>query len=52
MKKLKKLVALVMTAAFLLGMTQTAFADTGAPILTGLSVLTAVQDGKNISFVP
>ena len=52
MKKFKKLAVIAAAAAFVLGMAQTALADTGAPILTGLSVLTAVQDGKNISFSP
>ncbi|MDO4962150.1 MAG: cadherin-like beta sandwich domain-containing protein [Eubacteriales bacterium] len=53
MKKLKKLAALILTAAMVMGLTSIAsFADVGAPILTGLSIVTAVQDGKNISFTP
>jgi len=52
MKKFKKIVALALAAAMVLGLSQVSFAEVIGPKLTSLSIVTAVQDGKNITFSP
>ncbi len=51
MKNMKKITAIIMAAAMIVGASQAAFAaDAGDISLRGLSITTAVQDGRNIPF--